>query len=126
MADRYLVHCPECNHGDRLWKVKDETFYRCSGCKNEWFDSEVVRVKFKTIKFDGKDGSPKYLALTPKVVARWKRDSAGYYAKPFTKHQFKKDGDEAHRYNNVKSIGRAKKGWRGRRDDKLLRRLKKK
>lgn len=122
MADRKEVHCPECNHGDGVRKVKDEDFYRCSGCKNEWFSSEMIRIPFKTIKFEGQDGRIKYLPLTQKTLVDWKERSAGFYSKPFQERKFKK-GENG---KNYKSIGRAKKGWRGKRDDELLRRLKKK
>tara|TARA_R110000824_G_scaffold108662_7_gene255957 strand:+ start:3315 stop:3698 length:384 start_codon:yes stop_codon:yes gene_type:complete len=122
---REVLHCPECNHGNKLSKVQD--FYRCGECKNEWFDYEMIKIPFRTIKFEGRDGTPKYLPLTPKVLADWKGRNAGFYSSEFEKHKFKKGCNMTNeQVQNAKSIGRAKKGWRGRRDENLLRRLKKK
>lgn len=57
------LKCPECNDGDNLRKVED--FYRCSGCHNEWFDDEIIKVPYKTATFVNDDGKVIYIAQTP-------------------------------------------------------------
>jgi|TARA_R110000744_G_scaffold2344_11_gene9550 hypothetical protein len=118
----YKLNCPECadieneTNGNTLSRHKRdgiEDFYRCSKCHNEWFDSEIIKTEYKTILFKDHKGNEKFIPLTPLKLAEWKRRGAGCYSKEFVESKFKKGGPNPSR------------GWRDRRDSKLLRRLRK-
>ena len=71
--------CPECKHGDKLRKVED--FYRCSGCNNEWFDDEIVKVPYKTAMFVNENGQEVFIAQTPERMKEMKK--RGVYEKGY-------------------------------------------
>tara|TARA_R110002051_G_scaffold311112_1_gene384727 strand:- start:90 stop:458 length:369 start_codon:yes stop_codon:yes gene_type:complete len=122
VADRLQHSCPECgppkafndgSHKDLLRKVQNEDFYRCSRCKNEWFDCEIIKTPYKTIKFkDSMTGRTRYLPLTQAKLAEWKQREAGMYSKPFIDHQGNPKGRD--------NIGRFSS-----KDKNLLKRLRK-
>jgi len=64
------IKCPECESGENLRKIKD--FYRCSGCKNEWFKEELIVIPFKTALFQNEDGKNIFMAMTPEKIAEFK------------------------------------------------------
>jgi len=96
MVDQIQHSCPECgppkpfdnSHRDQLRKIPNEDFYRCSGCKNEWFEYEIVKTPYKTIKFkDPQNGKTTYLPMTPAKIEEWKLRNAGSYAPAFLNKQ---------------------------------------
>ena len=101
--------CPECKNSDKLRKIKNEEFYRCSGCSNEWFDFELIESEYKMLRFFNDDGKEVFVAMTPEKVAEWKEKGIGCYR---TKGKF---------HNKRGTNGRFTK-----KDKNLLRRLRKK
>ena len=108
----YRLDCPECLNNDNLRLVKDEDFYRCTNCNNEWFRDELLVIKYKTIRFTNDFGKEIYIPLTPEKLAEWKRDGKSFYSSGFKNQQ--KDTPKRN------TSGRLSK-----KDKNLLRRLKK-
>jgi|ETNvirenome_6_85_1030632.scaffolds.fasta_scaffold132738_1 ssDNA-binding Zn-finger/Zn-ribbon topoisomerase 1 len=104
--------CPECKHGDGLKKVSKEDFYRCSGCGNEWFDEEIIKVPYKTATFVNEDGKVIYIAQTPE--RKQKMNDKGVYKKGYVGP-----------FSGVHTRMNKRRANMSRKDKNLLRRLRK-
>jgi transposase-like protein len=95
------LDCPECldKTGENLKKVYREDFYRCSGCKNEWFEHELIKTKYKTATFVNEKGKRIYVAQTPKRLEEMK--IRGVYDKVADKRKRQPNGRFSRRDKNL-------------------------
>lgn len=108
------LDCPKCLNGDHIRKVVSEDFYRCSGCKNEWFRDELIEIKYKVLRFRNKTtGKEVFVPLTPEKIAEWKREGKSFYG---SANKFST--------NNQPNTSNARRRL-SKKDKNLLRRLKK-